>query len=308
MSTSEHRRGTIFTRLGIPAVLLLVFAGALPRHAATDPHADPTQSCADCHNLHYSRSHNLDGSEPPTPLTPGGPFTYLLDNDVSTYITASVYSGATLANATTARLASGLTVTVDTTPQYAKTIFGRLAVAITPPQGISVLNDKGMPLTRLTHFVTDAGGVRRPGTPIDVALRQDCAIFVIDAQTDVVDVLDLRGRVTHQLWGADALRVDRRTVHPRCVAIDSFDNVYLALGGDESAIVTYTPALAPLRVIGRMTGGALNEITDLTVDGTGKIAATYGAAQTVRVYAATGALLDTSSTRANALDAPARLR
>jgi hypothetical protein len=286
-------------------VLLLLLAGALPRRAA-DPHADESRSCVECHSMHYSRAHNYDGTVPPAALTPGGPFTYLLENDVATYIVPSVYSGATL-NGPASRLAAGVTRTPDSAPAYVKTLYGRLAVSLTATRGIELLNDKGMPLVRLTHFVTDAAGARRPGEPTMAALRRDCAIYVIDALADGVDVLDMRGRVTRTLQPADIMAADRRTVRPTRLAIDSFDAVYVAMGGAESAIVVYPTTAAAPRVIGRMAGGTLNDITDLTIDATGKIAATYGAAQLVRTYAATGALLDTSSTLGRTLGTP-RLR
>jgi hypothetical protein len=70
-----------FGLLGVVAL-----AVCLPLVAvAGDYHTGSTLVCSDCHVMHYSQSHgyNADGSGYFTPLGSGGPYEYLLRNDVN---------------------------------------------------------------------------------------------------------------------------------------------------------------------------------------------------------------------------------
>lgn len=66
----------------------ILVAGCLLAFAATasagDYHTGASLVCSDCHVAHYSQSHNYSGSAFPfVPLGAGGPFTYLLRNEVN---------------------------------------------------------------------------------------------------------------------------------------------------------------------------------------------------------------------------------
>jgi len=69
----------------IYAGVLLALAAMASVSAAGDFHHGSTLICSDCHVMHYSQSHgyNADGTGSTTPLGAGGPFEFLLRNDIN---------------------------------------------------------------------------------------------------------------------------------------------------------------------------------------------------------------------------------
>lgn len=104
-------------------VALLAFAGA---GWAGDYHYTTTLICSDCHVMHYSQSHgyNANGSGNYLAPGPGGPFAYLLRDEIN-QLCLDCHDGQVWApdvfeanTGTAVRLAGGLNRTTSAGPYY----------------------------------------------------------------------------------------------------------------------------------------------------------------------------------------------
>ena len=170
-----------------------------------------------------------------------------------------------------------------------------LYVADTGNGQIVILDNKGMPVSRIRHFIYAATDDKRQlGEPKSIVVRKNGDILVTDNLAHYVDVMDYRGRSVEKVWPGDLLGRDRSKVRPGYLALDASGNVYLSVTGDVNAILVLTPSLklkAQMGKIGGGRGGGFKAVTGLWVDKHGKIYATYSQGECVRIYRADGRLL-----------------
>jgi len=140
---------------------------------------------------------------------------------------------------------------------------------------IVILDATGRPSFQFTHYVDDRTkkGRRREGEPKSVAVTEAGEILVVDSLADYVDVLDYRGRQLSRIYPADLLGLDRAKVRPVEVAVGPDDKVYLAVGGDEAAVLVLNNRYELVQKIGkRGTGqGEFLAISGLWVDKNGRV-------------------------------------
>ncbi|MHB9035813.1 MAG: NHL repeat-containing protein [Armatimonadota bacterium] len=166
---------------------------------------------------------------------------------------------------------------------------GELYVADTGNGQIVILDKKGMPLARIPHSLADPStGDRKKGEPRSIVVRKNGDILVVDNQCNYVDVLDPSGRSVEKLWPGDLVGQAKSKVQPRCIAQDSAGNLYIGVNGNDKEILVVTPGLKLKTQIGVESSGGSKGVTGLWVDKTGRIYATYGMGECVRIYGSDG--------------------
>jgi predicted CXXCH cytochrome family protein len=76
---------------------LALWLGLATTALAGEFHTGTTLLCSDCHTMHYSQSHNYDGSTPVVPALAGGPSDYLLKASNTNALCLSCHDGQTFA-------------------------------------------------------------------------------------------------------------------------------------------------------------------------------------------------------------------
>lgn len=170
-----------------------------------------------------------------------------------------------------------------------------LYVADTGNGQVVILDNKGMPVSRIRHFIYAAtDGKRQLGEPKSIVVCKNGDILVTDNLAHYVDVMDYRGRSLEKVWPGDLLGRDRSKVRPGYLALDASGNVYLSVTGDVSAILVLTPSLKLKAQMGKIGGGragGFKAVTGMWVGKHGKIYATYSQGECVRIYRPDGRLI-----------------
>lgn len=169
---------------------------------------------------------------------------------------------------------------------------GELYVADTGNGEIVIFDKKGLPIARIGHSAEDLSGKGKAqaGEPRSVVVRKNGDILVADNLCSYVDILDFRGHSVQKFWPADLVHLPRTKLMPRFLAIDPSENVYIAVSGDENAILVLSPDLKLKAEIAKMTGpeAGIQGITGLWADKDGKIYVTYAQGDCVRIYGPDG--------------------
>lgn len=176
------------------------------------------------------------------------------------------------------------------------TVGGLVLVADTGNHCIRAFDYDGYPLRTWYHHVETARG-RMLGEPQSLLVSRPGLLYVLDALTDYVDVMDLLGTTIRQIRPADLEGLDASIAEmklagdvswkPTAFALDREEHLLLAFGTAPALLVALDASdqlLWSLR--GDEDGGArFGAITDVSVGIDGRIYVTDGTAEpAVRVY------------------------
>ena len=178
------------------------------------------------------------------------------------------------------------------------TVGGLLIIADTGNHRIRVFDLDGYPIVSFLHRVD---GQRGPtdGEPTAISVDRQGNLFILDTQADYVDVMDLLGNKLGRIVPSELARTlpgspaggSSQDYQPVALALDPQDRLVLAVGAPASRIWLLDENRAVrLTFDGTEQGGSpLGAITDLFVDGEGKIYATDGTlTPAVRVFSPEG--------------------
>jgi DNA-binding beta-propeller fold protein YncE len=110
---------------------------------------------------------------------------------------------------------------------------GSIAVANTGAHRIEVFSASGRPLARFVHHVADANGLAIDGAPCALAFDRAGQLLVADLASNVVDVLDRRGRLLARLAVAEG--------RPSALAIGPDGTIFVGTSGELSRIYRFNP-------------------------------------------------------------------
>ncbi|MBI2843189.1 MAG: NHL repeat-containing protein [Armatimonadetes bacterium] len=151
---------------------------------------------------------------------------------------------------------------------------GEIYVADTGNHQILIFNEAGTPIVRIRHSVDGKEpGTSRQGEPKQVAVNSRGDIYVVDSLARYLDVLDYRGRSIERIYPGDLLDMQRDDVRCAAVTVDSADNVYIGVSGEQSAVLVLDRKHSLIRRIGEKGDGdgKFKAITGIWIDGAGKI-------------------------------------
>ena len=176
------------------------------------------------------------------------------------------------------------------------TVGGLVLVADTGNHCIRAFDYDGYPLRTWYHHVDSARG-RVLGEPQSVLVSRPGLLYVLDAVTDYVDVMDLLGSTIRQIRPADLEGLDASTLEagpaadvsrkPTAFALDRDERLLIAFGNSPATLVALDPEDRVVWTLrGDEGGGArFGAITDVSVGIDGRIYVTDGTAEpAVRVY------------------------
>lgn len=130
------------------------------------------------------------------------------------------------------------------------TLAGEVFVADTR-NGRVVIYDRDLTaLYSFRHYVRDSHGNAQTGQPKGLAVTSGGDILLVDAVSDVIELLDFRGRMLEQVSLNRLLGDTSLQLKPACVAVDAADRFYLAATGDVTTILVLNADLSLLRTIG----------------------------------------------------------
>jgi sugar lactone lactonase YvrE len=149
--------------------------------------------------------------------------------------------------------------------------FDHLYIADTGNHRIAVIDRDGYPLHSIPHFVTRAAK-RIPGEPKSVAVDGRGWIYVVDALSPDVDVIDAQGIQLGRITPSELLPGDP-ALTPEAVMVDGHDRVYVAVDGHYSGVLRLDEAWGLDGVCPESgQGEPLQAVSGLWVDDGGEIA------------------------------------
>ena len=116
------------------------------------------------------------------------------------------------------------------------------------------------------HFVPSTTPDQlQPGEPRTLVVNSHGDIILIDNLARYVDVLDFRGESLEHLWPAKVMGDSSLSLKPEALAIDTNDNLYIAVSGDLQTIVVLDRDLNFKRTIGKKGGNPENFNTMMAI-------------------------------------------
>jgi DNA-binding beta-propeller fold protein YncE len=182
------------------------------------------------------------------------------------------------------------------------TVGGLVIIADTGNHRIRIFDDGGYPISSFLHMADGPKGLV-PGEPRTIAVARQGTLYVLDTQANYIDVMDLLGNSLGRIQPGELARAlpnasalgekpeDFRTV---ALALDRQDRLVLAVGSFKTRIWVLDENRSVIRIFDGSEGGgtALGSVTDLFVDGEGRIYVTDGTlTPAVRVFSREGAQL-----------------
>jgi sugar lactone lactonase YvrE len=166
-----------------------------------------------------------------------------------------------------------------------------LYVADTGNHRIVILDRDGYPLHEIRHYVTQ-NGQRIPGEPRGITVDPEGRIYVVDALSPDVDVLDTQGLVIGRISPRELLE-GVEEVRAQALRMDSSGRLYLGVTGDYAGVLVLDSQWELIRAIPPVgTDDSLEGVAGIALDDQGRIyVADPSGVPAIRIYDAEGNLL-----------------
>lgn len=136
---------------------------------------------------------------------------------------------------------------------------------------VLIFNSSGDFLFSFTHWVR-RGGENIPGEPRDIVVNNSGIMYLTDALSQEIDVLNPRGVSIDRILPGSFKPFIGKMVYPQYMAIDQWDTLFVTLGGDAKEVLVLDPRHRLVRRItgtdegfGVLTGIALHRGKDVIV-------------------------------------------